>query len=201
MPNSANAGPLAGFIAHTGIETPTEPLFKNSLFGFRFMCPACIQPLRHPHIVDRMYCECQRCRRGYVLEMYPALREPQLPDTTHTFTHVFYVAVSRHVYQSFEKRLEKLERGDSANNGPQMHRAFLRKLGALEIFDAGPPPDAPQSQEQRDRDLEEWRRQQRIRERMNSDIVESVQPGLLIKKARPTPGASQSPEHLRNRKQ
>jgi hypothetical protein len=184
MSPNANAGPLAGFIAHTGIETAAEPLFKNSLFGFRFMCPGCTQPLRHPHIADRMYCECKHCRRGYVLEMYPPQREQRSPEYSHTFTHLFYVVVSRHEYERYAKRLEKLERGDAANNRPQMKRAFLRKLGALEIFEAGPPPAVPQSPEQRDRDYAEWQRQQGILRQMNEDIVEQVQPGVIMKKAR-----------------
>lgn len=201
MPTSANAGPLAGFIAHTGIETPAEPLFKNSLFGFRFLCPGCKQPLRHPRIEGRVYSECARCRRGYVLEMYPPQRGPQKAGDSHEFTHVFYVVVSRHVFEGFERRLGELERGDAANNRPQMERAFLRKLGALEVFDAGPPPEVPQSKEQRDRDYEEYQRQQGIRERMNSAIVEHIQPGVMMKKERQPSDASQLPEHLRNRKQ
>lgn len=201
MSHNSNAGPLAGFIAHTGIETPSEPLFKNSLFGFRFLCPGCAQPLRHPHIANRLHCECQHCRRGYVLEMYPPLRGPQTPGNPHIHTHVFYAAVSRHVYQRFEERLARLERGDAANNRPQMERAFLRKLGALEIFEAGPPTAEPQSPEQRDRDYAEWQRQQRLRQRMNSAIVETIQPGVIMKKARTTAVEPQSPEHLRNRKQ
>lgn len=184
MPKSANEGPLAGFIAHTGIETPNEPLFKTSLFGFRFLCPVCTHPLRHPHIIGRMYCECQHCRHGYALEMYPPRSESLEPGNSHTFTHMFYVAVSRHEYHRFEKRLAKLERGDVANNRPLMERAFLRKLGALEIFEAGPPPDVPQSPEQHDRDHEEWRRKQDVLQQMNSAIVEHVQPGVIMKKTR-----------------
>lgn len=201
MTRIENVGLSAGFIAHTGIETSAEPLFKNSLFGFRVLCPGCTQPLRHPRIAGRVYCECAHCRRGYALEMYPPQREPQKAGDSHTFSHVFYFAVSRHVYGDFEKRLGKLERGDAANNRPQMERAFLRKLGALEIFEAGPPPDAQRSPEQHDREYEEWRSKQRVLQQMNSAIVEQVQPGVIMKKARESTNASQSPEHLRNRKQ
>lgn len=201
MPQSENRGLLAGFIAHTGEESSAEPLFKNSMFGWRFMCPACRQPLRHPYITGRMHCECPHCRRGYALEMYPIQREPVAPGNSHEFTHVFYVAVSRRVYEAFEKRLAKLERGDAAHNRAQMERAFLRKLGALEIFESGPPAEASLSEEQRDRDHDEWRRKKRALQRMNSDIVEEIRPGILMKKSRDGANGTQSQEHLRSRKQ
>ncbi len=201
MPKSANEGPLAGFIAHTGIETPNEPLFKTSLFGYRFLCPACTKPLGHPHIIGRMHWECQHCRRGYAIEMYPPRREPLTPGNSHTFTHMFYVAVSRREYQRFEDRLGKLEPGDAANNRPQMERAFLRKLGALEIFDAGPPPDAPQSAEEHERDYQKFLRQQNALRELNGDIIEHLQQGAIMKKVPKAPKSAQSPEHLRNREQ
>lgn len=201
MPKSVNEGPLAGFIAHTGIETRNEPLFKTSLFGFRFLCPVCTKPLGHPHINGRMHWECQHCRRGYALEMYPPRRKELTPGNSHEFTHLFYVAVSRREYQRFENRLSKLERGDVANNRPQMERAFLRKLGVLEIFEAGPPPDVPQSSEEHERDYQAYLRQQNALREMNADIVEHLQQGAITKKTRQTPNPSHSQQHLRNRKQ
>lgn len=199
MPQSENEGLLAGFIAHTGEETSSEPLFKNSMFGWRFLCPRCEHAMRHPYITGRMYCECAHCGRGYALEMYPPQREPTEPGNSHEFTHMFYVAVTRHAYEAIEKRLAKLERGDAANNRPQMERAFLRKLSALEIFDAGPPPEVSRSEEQRERDHDEWRQKKRALQQLNSDIVQEIQPGILMKKARDGTNATQSAEDLRNR--
>jgi hypothetical protein len=106
--------------------------------------------MRYPYVTGRMHCEGAHCGRGYALEMYPLRHEPVEPCNSHEFTHVCYLAVCRHAYHAFEKRLADLERGDVANNRPQMERGFLRRLGALEIFDAGPPPEVSRSEEQRE---------------------------------------------------